>query len=277
MPMVTVWPTPKGSPIASTRSPTWTASLSPNGTVGRRSPLVSILRTARSVRGSAVQHLGLEFALVVQRHHDVGAALHHMIVGEDQAVGAHDHAGAQRLLHALAHLRRGAEELREEGIVEKRIDLNLGDRAGIDIHHRGRDALHHRREGQLHLPHRGRLGLVARRGARRSGCGATRCVVGGGALAPGMARNASAAIAATPAAARDTVFISATFRNRSRFNAPPQNCGISKPSQQTKRAASLPPPNSSSDHADFRLRPLRPLPPGRNPCPWRRHRGRRTR
>ncbi len=41
----------------------------------------------------------------------------HMIVGQDDAVGAHDHARAQALLHALAHLGRGAEELRKEGIV----------------------------------------------------------------------------------------------------------------------------------------------------------------
>ena len=57
MPLVTVWPTPKGSPIASTRSPTSTA---PDGAVaaaigstGSFSAPTSILRMARSLRASA--------------------------------------------------------------------------------------------------------------------------------------------------------------------------------------------------------------------------------
>jgi hypothetical protein len=50
-----------------------------------------------------------------------------MIVGDDQAVGAHDHARTQALLHPLAHFRRGTEKLRKEGIIGERIDLGLDD------------------------------------------------------------------------------------------------------------------------------------------------------
>ena len=119
--------------------------------------------------GSGVghQHLGLEFALVVQRHHDIGAARHHMVVGQDHAVGAHDHPGAQRLLHPLAHFRRGAEKLREKGIGKERIDLNLGHRTGIDIDHRRRHPLDHRRESKLHLVHRGGFGFLPGRSGRQ--------------------------------------------------------------------------------------------------------------
>ena len=50
MPRVTVWPTPKGLPMAMTWSPTRRASLSPSLTKGR--PVASILIRATSVRGS---------------------------------------------------------------------------------------------------------------------------------------------------------------------------------------------------------------------------------
>ena len=53
MPLVTVWPTPNGLPIASTRSPTCCCSLSSIGRVGRRSPTFSSLSTAMSERASA--------------------------------------------------------------------------------------------------------------------------------------------------------------------------------------------------------------------------------
>jgi hypothetical protein len=53
MPLVTVWPTPKGSPMASTRSPTCTSLRFSIGSTGSRSPLVSIFRTARSDWASA--------------------------------------------------------------------------------------------------------------------------------------------------------------------------------------------------------------------------------
>jgi len=52
MPMVTVWPTPNGLPIASTRSPTWSSSESCSSRNGTGSRPTSILSTARSVLSS---------------------------------------------------------------------------------------------------------------------------------------------------------------------------------------------------------------------------------
>ena len=68
MPLVTVWPTPNGLPTASTRSPTSSASESPKSSTGKSSPPFSIFSTARSVRSSREQDLGLEFAPVGERH-----------------------------------------------------------------------------------------------------------------------------------------------------------------------------------------------------------------
>ncbi len=60
MPMVTVWPTPNGLPIASTTSPTRVWSMRPSVMVGRL--VMLIFSTARSVSGSTP----ITFALVVR-------------------------------------------------------------------------------------------------------------------------------------------------------------------------------------------------------------------
>ena len=52
MPLVTVWPTPKGLPMASTRSPTSASSESLNSRVGRFSSPASMRSTERSERSS---------------------------------------------------------------------------------------------------------------------------------------------------------------------------------------------------------------------------------
>jgi hypothetical protein len=52
MPLVTVCPTPKGLPMARTRSPTSSSSDSRSSRKGSWSPFTSILSTARSVRSS---------------------------------------------------------------------------------------------------------------------------------------------------------------------------------------------------------------------------------
>ena len=120
------------------------------------------------------QDLGLEFAPVGKRHDNVLAALHDMIVGEDDAVGAHDDAGAQRLLHPLAHFRRGAEETLKERVGEKRVHRRLDDRTRIDIDDGGRNALDDGREGELHLPGRRAQKLCRARGRELHG-GHQRC------------------------------------------------------------------------------------------------------
>ena len=50
-------------------------------------------------------------------------ALDHVVVGDDEAAGVDDHAGAERALHLLARTAAagGAEEAPEERIVEQRI------------------------------------------------------------------------------------------------------------------------------------------------------------
>jgi hypothetical protein len=111
------------------------------------------------------QHFRLELAAVGERHHDVLSVFDDMIVGEDDAVGAHDDARAQRLLHALAEFRRRTEEALEKGIGEERVHRRLDDGARIDVHDSRRHALDDRREGQLHLRRR-----LRHLGCRRGGC-----------------------------------------------------------------------------------------------------------
>jgi hypothetical protein len=172
-----------------------------------------------------------------------------MIVGEDQTVGAHDNARAQGLLHALAHLRRGAEELREERIVEERIDLHLGHRAGIDIHHRGRDALDHRRERQLNLAHRRGLRFSARRGGRQAQ-GLRRHQMRGRRrrTGTGHGQKRQRRDCGHPGRGKGYRLHQAQPSGTDfPIQFPPHNRGISKPSQSTKRAAFLPPPEYFSE------------------------------
>ena len=256
MPMVTVWPTPKGSPIASTRSPTCTASELAKGTTGRFLALGVDLQHREIGARIGQQHLGPEFALVRQGHGDLVAAFHHMVVGDDQAVGAHDHAGAQALLHALAHFRR-AEQLAEQRIAEEGVDLGLHHRLGIDIDHGGRDALDHRREGSCTCPIE--AGAAAARG-------------GGGARA--MARPCCPAqrrqrhMQGPPghgARGHEIVFIRSSRLVLRRLHA------------QMKKGGIAAAPNLLPNPAKIRLRPRLRLPPDRNPGPWRFRRGPRTR
>ena len=122
MPCVTVWPTPNGLPMASTTSPTW--SFVGIGERERRKPLAAVLDAQhREVSALVLQHdLGLEFALVGERDLHLGRAFDDMIVGDDEAGGVDDHAGAERALHLLAR-HAGAEETAEERIVEQRIAI----------------------------------------------------------------------------------------------------------------------------------------------------------
>ncbi len=67
-----------------------------------------------------------------------------MEIGDDQAIGLNNHAGAEGILKPLAPLRRKgiAEEAAEKRVVEKR-RYTLGHRlAGEDIHHRRCRLLH---------------------------------------------------------------------------------------------------------------------------------------
>ena len=154
MPLVTVWPTPNGLPMASTTSPTSSLSLSANCRNGKSLPPFSIFRTARSVRSSWDDDLGVVLALVGQRDADlrVGAALDDVRVGDDDAVGADDDAGAERGLDALlrqAEAAAPAEEALEERIVGEGRSRRAHARADVDVDDRRRRLLDDRRIGVL--------------------------------------------------------------------------------------------------------------------------------
>ena len=100
------------------------------------------------------QEVRLEFASIGEHHGDLLRIADDVVVGDDEAGGIEDDAGAQRLLDALArHAERRliAEEATEERIVEERGRPTAApdDAAREDIDHRRRHLLHHRREGQM--------------------------------------------------------------------------------------------------------------------------------
>ncbi len=84
-------------------------------------------------------NFGFKFPLVFQRHGDIRRAIHHVVVGQDIAVGADDYAGAETVLL----LRTGrltltlplvaatpatewiSEKLSKRGIILKRIAATL--------------------------------------------------------------------------------------------------------------------------------------------------------
>jgi hypothetical protein len=103
MPLVTVWPTPKGSPTASTRSPTWIRSESPNWSAGEVRARIG-QQDARGV-----------LAAIGESDPDLGASVDDVVVGQDHPIAAHDDARAQGLLDPGTH-RAFAEELLEERI-----------------------------------------------------------------------------------------------------------------------------------------------------------------
>ena len=94
----------------------------------------------------------LELALVGERDLHFVGAFDDVVVGDDQAGGIHQHAGAERALQlaAAAAAARHAEEAPEDRIVEQRIAV-LHHLGGVDIDHRRRHPLHHRRIGQAQL------------------------------------------------------------------------------------------------------------------------------
>src|SRR5208283_3569730 len=63
--------------------------------------------------------LGVELALVGERHFYFAGTLDDVVIGDDQAGGIDDDAGTERALHLLA--RHRAEKLAEQRIVEERI------------------------------------------------------------------------------------------------------------------------------------------------------------
>ena len=107
----------------------------------------------RQVRPFVGQHnLGFELAPVRKNRPDGVRALDHVDVGDDDAAGVDDHAGAERRAHPLARqaafAKIFAEESPEEGVVEQaRAGAAPFHLKGIDIDHRRRHLAHHRGEG----------------------------------------------------------------------------------------------------------------------------------
>src|SRR5471032_1895761 len=162
MPMVTVWPTPKGLPMASTTSPTRACSAWPS-TMTDSLPSDTLM-TARSVSGSVPTTLA---AAVRQRHLDVVGRVDDVVVGQNIAVGADDDARAEAgllVVLVVAVMVAVAEEFLEEGVAQQRMVAPPQRLAGHDVDHgrhgaRGRVAvgtgrrraasgLHQRRAGR---------------------------------------------------------------------------------------------------------------------------------
>jgi len=96
-------------------------------------------------------HLGVELAFVAQLDLQLLGALDHVIVGQDVAVVAHDHARTQALLTILAPGSGKAEEPVEKLVAEGRHRPGAGpsrlqDAHGGDMNHRRADLLRNARE-----------------------------------------------------------------------------------------------------------------------------------
>ena len=105
MPVVTVWPTPKGLPTASTMSPTCTLSLS---AIGHDRQVLGVNLDHGDVGlGVAANDLGGELAAVLQGDFHVLGAVHDVVIGEDVAVFGDDDARAEAMLARRAELAVG--------------------------------------------------------------------------------------------------------------------------------------------------------------------------
>ena len=98
--------------------------------------------------GIGKHDLGLELAAIGQGDEDLISAFDHVIVGDDQAIGADDHARTQRLRHPRLHRGTAEETLHELFVEVARPAINLG---GVDVDDRGRGGLDHRGKAEGHL------------------------------------------------------------------------------------------------------------------------------
>jgi len=97
-------------------------------------------------------------APVAQAYLDRVGGLDHVVVGEDRAVGAHDHARAQAGGGlAPREARQAAQELFQPGVVGQRHQRHVHVLGGVDVDYRGRGPRHG--------------GGVAGRCGSRHGCG----------------------------------------------------------------------------------------------------------
>ena len=168
IPIVTVVPRPNGLPIATTYSPTCTASLDPSETNDRSFPPWIRARRGRAARPRP--HGRRQLATVRELHANGGRAGDDVCVGRDMAAAVDDESRAERA--SLDHLVLSAPASSSEEELERidgRSALDL--RLGGDVHdrrpHGGDERGHVRRAGE----HRRRWERRAGRGQhhRRAG------------------------------------------------------------------------------------------------------------
>ena len=131
MPIVTVWPTPRGLPNASTTSPTRVASESPNGE--RREAGGLHLQHGQVARRVGADDLRVESAAVGQVDLHLLRPVDDVVVGQHVAVGADDDARAEATFAVRPRVARrepeAAQERRQLARVERhrrRLDHPLG-------------------------------------------------------------------------------------------------------------------------------------------------------
>ena len=90
----------------------------------------------------AADHAGQGFTAVLERDHDLVGAAGHVVVGQDVAFRAHDHAGTEARLHALLLGRVVAEKAAELRVFKQRMVRLVDDFGGVQVHHRRRGGGH---------------------------------------------------------------------------------------------------------------------------------------
>ncbi len=150
MPCVTVCPTPNGLPMASTKSPTSSASELASSSVGKRSCASLMRSTARSLRLSLSTIEASNSRLSASATFTSSAPSMTCTLVTIRPARIDDDAGAERALHLRAAVAGHAEKAAEDRVVEQRVAV-LHHLGGVDIDHRRRHPVHHRGIGQAQL------------------------------------------------------------------------------------------------------------------------------
>ena len=133
IPLLTVWPTPKGLPMARTNSPTSTVSLSRKVRYG-----ISLFewsfKTARSLslsdKRADAENSRPSFSTTV-----ISVAPHHVVVGYHNAIRTYNHAS--RGVFPADGLYQNRGKIAKKWIVLKRVCLGLYNAFGVNIHTAG--------------------------------------------------------------------------------------------------------------------------------------------
>ena len=113
IPIVTVWPTSNGLPIASTMSPTLQRVVVAER--DDRQPIGLDLQNREVALGICAHQPRVELASVGERDRDLVGCLHDVVVGQDVAISGGNHSGAEAR-DAFGPAARVAEEVAVERI-----------------------------------------------------------------------------------------------------------------------------------------------------------------